>query len=142
MNDRLNFKQLESKALAAWKPVKEGFDDLKPKAKEFGKALIALRAGCTKRGQFMAWLRDNRIDENRAMYCLRLAQEKVKTASASKSDPESFTITKEDFHDDAFESLKRRAKAENLKVKNAACDLIERALKELPDVKKKLEDAA
>jgi hypothetical protein len=128
--DHLNFKQLESAALKAWKPVQAGFEKLKPAASEFGEALIALRAECKKRGQFMEWLRKNKIDENRAMYCLRLAQGKVKTASSGKADSGSFTITPDrDLEDGAPEALKRYAEANKLSIKGAACNLIEEALK-------------
>lgn len=84
MTARLNFNQLEKTALAAWKPLKQGFDRLNSDALEFGKALIALRDACDKRGQFTAWLKKNRIDKNRAMYCLRLAQGKVKAAAEKR----------------------------------------------------------
>ena len=85
--DHLKFKQLEDAALAAWKPVRKGFDNLKPAARDFGKALIALRAGLRKRGDFMAWLRKHKIDENRSMYCLRLVQGKVKTVAKPSNQP-------------------------------------------------------
>ena len=80
MSTRLNFNQLEEAALAAWQPVKKVFDRLNSDALKFGEALVALRDACDKRGQFTAWLRRNRIAKNRAIYCLRLAQGKVKAA--------------------------------------------------------------
>ena len=71
--DVIDFAERESAVLAAWK-------DDKTTAKTFGKALLYLKAAFYMHGQFTKWLRTNDIDQNRASYCMRVAEGKDKKA--------------------------------------------------------------
>jgi hypothetical protein len=55
-------------------------------ARNFGWKLIKLRQ-CMYHGDFTKWLRSNSIDQNRASYCMRVAEGKTKKKATPKDDP-------------------------------------------------------
>ena len=73
------FKQLEEAVLTAWK---HDFQS----ARDFGRKLIELREAFYVRGDFTKWLRRHSIDQNRASYCMRLAQGYVKKAQEKQKE--------------------------------------------------------
>ena len=64
-------------------------------AKTFGWKLIHLHECMDKHGDFTKWLRRNGIDQNRASYCMRVAQGKVKKTVAREEDPLQENIAKQ-----------------------------------------------
>jgi len=55
-------------------------------ARDFGWKLLKLRK-YMHHSQFTKWLRSHSIDQNRASYCMRVAQGLVKAAAARRNDP-------------------------------------------------------
>jgi predicted XRE-type DNA-binding protein len=73
--------------------VKAAWQNDKTSAKEFGLTLLKLKDAFYQHGKFTKWLRANNIDQNRASYCLRVAQNKVQEA-AKKQAAEPQTLSK------------------------------------------------
>lgn len=67
------FKSLTSAVKAAWQNDTTS-------ARDFGEALLALKNAFYQHGHFTKWLRTNGIHQNRASYCMRVAENKVKPA--------------------------------------------------------------
>lgn len=74
-----DFREREIAARSAW-------SNDHASAKALGKALLHLSKAFYKHGQFTKWLRTNQIDQNRASYCMRVAQGKVKEAQRKQKD--------------------------------------------------------
>lgn len=73
------FKQLEDAVRAAWQHDYQS-------AKDFGWRLLELRDAFYKRGDLTKWLRANSVEQNRASYCMRLAQGHAKKAQEKQKD--------------------------------------------------------
>jgi len=111
-----NVEELKEKALAAWMPMRGKWDELDVSAKEFGHALIELRKVLCERGQMTRWMKANRIPKNRAQYCIRLAEGKIKRTGLERSEQEK----QEEFFDPLFAYLSDAyAAAVNGKVQDA-----------------------
>jgi hypothetical protein len=73
------FKQLAEAVLTAWT---HDFQS----ARDFGRKLIELREAFYVRGDFTKWLRRHSIEQNRASYCMRVAQGQAKKAQEKQKE--------------------------------------------------------
>jgi hypothetical protein len=92
--------------------VKTAWQNDTTSAKELGVALLALKAAFYQHSQFTKWLRANGVDQNRASYCMRVAEGKVKVAQqkhaalpqtkAKKKIDDLFKLTQAPFEPEAL----------------------------------------
>lgn len=81
-HQNLKIKALKETAIELWRKDQAS-------ARDLGAALIAVRDALKeKHGAFKRWYRETGLDENRAYYCIRLVEGKVKKEESAQAEPE------------------------------------------------------
>jgi hypothetical protein len=105
--------RLQARALELYPKVPDAYRDFRTSAIDLGKALVAVRNKMKKlgHGKFADWYREHSLDQNRVMYCIRLAEGKIAMQVGRKK-----LKTKEDREREAArqqDSERRRQEAYN-----------------------------